>query len=70
MRNNPDDLANQDLAKKKIHIKVLKAHTNNLIKELEKIYEALVGADGMERYTHEELIEYIHQLKTIEESVK
>ena len=38
MRNNPDDLANQDLAKKKIHIKVLKAHTNNLIKELEKLY--------------------------------
>jgi len=45
MRNNPDDLANQDLA---------------------EIYEALVGADGMERYTHAELIAYIHQLKTIE----
>ena len=48
MRNNPDDLANQDL---------------------EEIYEALVGADGMDRYTHAELIEYIHQLKTIEENV-
>ena len=47
MRNNPDDLANQDLA---------------------EIYEALVGADGMERYTHKELLEYIHQLKTIEEN--
>ena len=36
--------------------------------QLEEIYEALVGADGMERYTHAELIEYIHQLKTIEEN--
>ena len=36
MRNNPDDLANQDLA---------------------EIYEALVGADGMERYTLKELEE-------------
>ena len=35
--------------------------------DLEEIYEALVGADGMERYTHAELIEYIRQLKTIEE---
>jgi len=36
--------------------------------QLEEIYEALVGADGMERYDHAELIEYIHQLKTIEEN--
>ena len=35
MRNNPDDLANQDLE---------------------------------DRYTHKELLEYIHQLKTIEEN--
>ena len=34
--------------------------------DLAEIYEALVGADGMERYSHAELIEYIHQLKTIE----
>ena len=47
MRNNPDDLANQDLA---------------------EIYEALVGAEGMERYTHKELIEYIKQLKATEEN--
>tara|TARA_R110000868_G_scaffold209583_2_gene459458 strand:+ start:1059 stop:1205 length:147 start_codon:yes stop_codon:yes gene_type:complete len=37
--------------------------------DLAEIYEALVGADGMERYTHAELIEYINQLKTIEENV-
>ena len=36
--------------------------------DLAEIYEALVGADGMERYTHAELIEYINQLKTIEEN--
>ena len=40
MRGNPDDLANQDLAEKKKHIKVLKVHANNLIKDLEEIYEA------------------------------
>ena len=68
MRGNPDDLANQDLAEKKIHIKFLKVHANNLTKDLEEIYEALVGDRGMERYTHAELIEYIHQLKTIEEN--
>jgi hypothetical protein len=37
------------------------------MRELEEIYEALVGADGMERYTHAELLEYINELKTIEE---
>ena len=47
MRNNPDDLANQDLA---------------------EIYEALVGDDGMNRYTHKEIIKYIKQLKDIEEN--
>ena len=49
MRNNPDDLANQ---------------------ELEEIYEALVGDNGMERYIYEELIEYIYEWKKIEEYVK
>jgi len=48
--------------------KLISLLSYNLEKELEEIYEALVGADGMERYTHAELIEYIHQLKTIEEN--
>lgn len=30
--------------------------------QLEEIYETLVGDDGQERYTHEELIDYINQL--------
>ncbi len=33
-----------------------------LKKELEEIYEALVGDNGMERYTHAELIDWIYQL--------
>ena len=37
---------------------------------LEEIYEALVGDNGMERYTHEELLEYIYEWKKIEEYVK
>ena len=39
--------------------------------QLEEIYEALVGDNGMKRYTHEELIEYIEELlEHIEELVK
>jgi hypothetical protein len=33
-----------------------------LKKELEEIYEALVGDNGMERYTHAEIIDWIYQL--------
>ena len=48
--------------------KLIRLLSDNLEKELAEIYEALVGADGMERYTHAELLEYIHQLKIIEEN--
>lgn len=34
--------------------------------QLEEIYEALVGDDGMHRFTHEELISYIYELKEVE----
>ena len=37
---------------------------------LEEIYETIVGVDGMERYTHEELLEYIKGLKQREENEK
>ena len=30
---------------------------------LEEVYETIVGVDGMERYTHEELLKYIKGLK-------
>jgi len=33
----------------------------------EKLCEALVGIDATERYTHEDMLSYIDNLKTIEE---
>ena len=33
----------------------------------EELCEALVGIDATERYTHEDILSYIHNLKTIEE---
>ena len=35
--------------------------------QLIEIYEQLVGDDGINRYTHKEIIKYINQLKDIEE---
>ena len=40
-----------------------------LKKELEEIYEALVGDNGMERFTHAEIIDWIYQLVDKEEEV-
>ena len=31
-------------------------------KQLEEIYEAIVGADGINRYTHDEIIDRIYDL--------
>ena len=39
----------------------------SLEKQLEEIYEALVGDNGMERFTHAELIDWIYQLVDKEE---
>lgn len=36
--------------------------SNKQQKELEEIYEALVGDNGMERFTHAEIIDWIYQL--------
>ena len=36
--------------------------------QLIEIYEQLVGDDGINRYTHKEIIDYINQLKDIEEN--
>ena len=32
-----------------------------------EIFEALVGIDGMSRYSHLDVLSYIHNLKNIEE---
>ena len=36
--------------------------------QLIEIYEQLVGDDGISRYTHKEIIDYINQLKDIEKN--
>ena len=33
----------------------------------EELCEALVGIDATDRYTHEDMLSYIHNLKSIEE---
>ena len=33
----------------------------------EELCEALVGIDATDRYTHEDMVSYIHNLNTIEE---
>ena len=37
--------------------------------QLEEIYEALVGDNGMERFTHAEIIDWAHQLVDKEEEI-
>ena len=37
------------------------------LEKYEELCEALVGIDATERYTHEDILSYIHNLKTIEE---
>ena len=37
------------------------------LEKYEEICEALVGIDATERYTHEDMLSYIDNLKTIEE---
>jgi len=36
--------------------------------QLEEIYEAIVGADGINRYTHDEIIDRIYDLYDVFES--
>jgi len=45
----------------KIYIRRIEM-SNKQQKELEEIYEALVGDNGMERFTHAEIIDWIYQL--------
>ena len=37
------------------------------LEKYEELCEALVGIDATERYTHEDILSYINNLKTIEE---
>ena len=40
----------------------LKRENGRLKQQLEEIYEALVGDNGMKRFTHAEIIDWAHQL--------
>ena len=48
----------------------MKKENDKLKQQLEEIYEALVGDNGMERFTHAELIDWAHQLVDKEEVVE
>ena len=37
------------------------------LEKYEELCEALVGIDATERYSHQEMLSYIHNLKSIEE---
>jgi len=37
------------------------------LEKYEELCEALVGIDATERYSHQDMLSYIHNLKTIEE---
>ena len=47
----------------------LKRENDKLKQQLEEIYEALVGDNGMERFTHAEIIDWAHQLVDKEEEI-
>ena len=44
------------------HLGVVEDERNTYLKQLEEIYEAIVGADGINRYTHDEIIDRIYDL--------
>jgi len=44
------------------HLGVVEDERNIYLKQLEEIYEAIVGADGINRYTHDEIIDRIYDL--------
>ena len=46
---------------------VVNSDITDKIEKYEELCEALVGIDATERYTHEDMLSYIHDLKTIEE---
>ncbi len=56
------------------HLGVVEDERNALLKEKELVYEAIVGDDGVNRFTHDEIIERIYDLydtyvKHLEEDV-
>ena len=55
---------------KKLYAETFVPNSTNMAEiELEEIYEALVGDNGMERFTHAEIIDWAHQLVDKEEEI-
>jgi len=44
------------------HLGVIEDERNTYLKQLKEIYEAIVGDDGINRYTHDEIIDRIYDL--------
>jgi len=45
------------------HLGVVEDERNTYLKQLEEIYEAVVDANGINRYTHNEIIDRIYDLR-------
>ena len=55
---------------KKLYAETFVPNSTNMAEiELEEIYEALVGDNGMQRFTHAEIIDWAHQLVDKEEEI-
>ena len=46
---------------------VVNSDITDKIKKYEELCEALVGIDATERYSHQEILSYVYNLKNIEE---
>jgi len=46
---------------------VVNSDITDKLEKYEEICEALVGIDATKRYSHQDILSYIHNLKTIEE---
>jgi len=63
MNNKPNYLEiEKEYDKLTEHLGVVEDERNTYLKQLEEIYEAVVGADGINRYTHDEIIDRIYDL--------
>lgn len=51
------------------HLGVVEDERNTLLKEKEQIYEAVAGDDAINRYTHDEIIDRIHQMYDVEQKL-
>jgi len=64
MNNKPNYLEiEKEYDKLTEHLGVVEDERNTYLKQLEEIYEAVVDANGINRYTHNEIIDRIYDLR-------